>query len=494
MRPARCYTVLFGAGLPRGLVCRRHDPGATLTSLFPATRLAATPGCGASAATGWARTSVPPVGPRAGTLVTRAPAAETGRLAGTGPAGWVRAGWRGRLGSAGPGSTPTAARDRIRAGEDPLGDAFCALRSPAGRRVARADVHPAAGHREHDRLGGGDRDPPGAGRGPRLRLGPDAAGRRTPLAGGGPGRRGDRPGGRDHRPGQPGRGRVRGPVRGAARATTAAARLPPAGPTLFLGNPPYVRHHQIAAPGRTGSAAPPRERGCPPAGWPGCTPISSWPRPATRPRGPGRAHHRGRVAGRELRPPGPGAAARGARRSGGPPGRAGRAGVRGRRGDLGHRLLPPGPRWSADRCGGPDGPGGQPGRARCAGGRHPGAGPVLRDASRWGPLLRGAVASLPTAGRQARRSHGRTRRPASQAAGRPADHGGPDPPGLAGTPGPGPAGPTRAGGRASRSLPAGHVELGELCRVHRGQVTGANAVWVSAGPHPLVPARFRSPR
>src|SRR6202020_1027486 len=29
----------------------------------------------------------------------------------------------------------TAARDRIRGGEDPLGDAFCALRSPAGRRV-----------------------------------------------------------------------------------------------------------------------------------------------------------------------------------------------------------------------------------------------------------------------------------------------------------------------------------------------------------------------
>ena len=30
--------------------------------------------------------------------------------------------------------------------------------------------------------------------------------------------------------------------------------------------------------------------------------------------------------------------------------------------------------------------------------------------------------------------------------------------------------------------PAGFVELGELCRVHRGQVTGANAVWI-AGAH-----------
>ncbi|MFO7180206.1 MAG: class I SAM-dependent methyltransferase [Pseudomonadota bacterium] len=35
-------------------------------------------------------------------------------------------------------------------------------------------------------------------------------------------------------------------------------------------------------------------------------------------------------------------------------------------------------------------------------------------------------------------------------------------------------------GRLAR--PAGCVELGELCRVHRGQVTGANAVWI-AGPH-----------
>jgi adenine-specific DNA-methyltransferase len=45
-------------------------------------------------------------------------------------------------------------------------------------------------------------------------------------------------------------------------------------------------------------------------------------------------------------------------------------------------------------------------------------------------------------------------------------------------------GPPNPGGLGPR-LPAGQVELGELCRVHRGQVTGANAVWVadgSAGP------------
>ncbi|MCG8423217.1 MAG: N-6 DNA methylase [Proteobacteria bacterium] len=33
-----------------------------------------------------------------------------------------------------------------------------------------------------------------------------------------------------------------------------------------------------------------------------------------------------------------------------------------------------------------------------------------------------------------------------------------------------------------RSTPRGYVELGELCRVHRGQVTGANKFWI-AGPH-----------
>ena len=36
--------------------------------------------------------------------------------------------------------------------------------------------------------------------------------------------------------------------------------------------------------------------------------------------------------------------------------------------------------------------------------------------------------------------------------------------------------------RASEKPPEGYVELGELCRVHRGQVTGANDVWI-AGPH-----------
>ena len=36
--------------------------------------------------------------------------------------------------------------------------------------------------------------------------------------------------------------------------------------------------------------------------------------------------------------------------------------------------------------------------------------------------------------------------------------------------------------RPERKTHAGYIELGELCRVHRGQVTGANKVWVE-GPY-----------
>ncbi|MBV9862593.1 MAG: class I SAM-dependent methyltransferase, partial [Alphaproteobacteria bacterium] len=47
--------------------------------------------------------------------------------------------------------------------------------------------------------------------------------------------------------------------------------------------------------------------------------------------------------------------------------------------------------------------------------------------------------------------------------------------------------------RKTPAVPAGMIELGELCRVHRGQVTGANNVWI-AGPHtPKLPPRFLRP-
>lgn len=46
--------------------------------------------------------------------------------------------------------------------------------------------------------------------------------------------------------------------------------------------------------------------------------------------------------------------------------------------------------------------------------------------------------------------------------------------------------------RKSAPRPTGHIELGELFRVHRGQVTGCNAAWI-AGDHAQLPARFLLP-
>lgn len=39
----------------------------------------------------------------------------------------------------------------------------------------------------------------------------------------------------------------------------------------------------------------------------------------------------------------------------------------------------------------------------------------------------------------------------------------------------------------------GHVELGELCRVHRGAVTGANAVWITEADDPALPSSVLFP-
>jgi adenine-specific DNA-methyltransferase len=55
----------------------------------------------------------------------------------------------------------------------------------------------------------------------------------------------------------------------------------------------------------------------------------------------------------------------------------------------------------------------------------------------------------------------------------------------------GPVPRSPAGARPAR--PAGLVELGELCRVHRGQVTGANSVWITTGNPAGLPARFLFP-
>ncbi|MFI6899609.1 N-6 DNA methylase [Nonomuraea sp. NPDC050394] len=47
--------------------------------------------------------------------------------------------------------------------------------------------------------------------------------------------------------------------------------------------------------------------------------------------------------------------------------------------------------------------------------------------------------------------------------------------------------------RVTPKLPEGYVELGELVRVHRGQVTGANNVWVGRAEEDRIPERFLFP-
>jgi hypothetical protein len=48
--------------------------------------------------------------------------------------------------------------------------------------------------------------------------------------------------------------------------------------------------------------------------------------------------------------------------------------------------------------------------------------------------------------------------------------------------------------RGGKAIPEGHVELGEICRVHRGTVTGGNDVWVAkADAHKLLPESVLTP-
>lgn len=47
--------------------------------------------------------------------------------------------------------------------------------------------------------------------------------------------------------------------------------------------------------------------------------------------------------------------------------------------------------------------------------------------------------------------------------------------------------------RSRGGSPSGYIQLGELCRVHRGQVTGANRVWITAAGDSGLPARFLAP-
>jgi hypothetical protein len=45
--------------------------------------------------------------------------------------------------------------------------------------------------------------------------------------------------------------------------------------------------------------------------------------------------------------------------------------------------------------------------------------------------------------------------------------------------------------REQKEPPAGFIELGELFRVHRGQVTGSNEVWIDNDAAHDVPKQFK---
>lgn len=47
--------------------------------------------------------------------------------------------------------------------------------------------------------------------------------------------------------------------------------------------------------------------------------------------------------------------------------------------------------------------------------------------------------------------------------------------------------------RPARAVPPGWVELGEICRVHRGQVTGGNALWIAGPQAASLPPRYLLP-
>jgi adenine-specific DNA-methyltransferase len=337
---------------------------------------------------------------------------------------------------AGTGGTAavTHVRDRILAGEDPLGEAFCRLRGPVQRRPSGQTFTPrpvvqsmvgwaaraitparvvdpgtgsarfliAAGRRwPHATLVGVETDPLAAMIGRAALAAAGMAGRASITLG-------------DYR----------------------SLRPPPApGPTLFLGNPPYVRHHQI------------------PADW------KDWLRSAAASLGlaasglAGLHVHFFLATALYAVPGDAGVLVTAAEWLDVNYGSLVRSLLLGPLGGRSVHLLDPAVPAFADAAATAAitcfRPGRRPASLRLrqvtrltdlgelSGGAALPA-PVLRAASRWSPLV-----ATPTA-RRAR-------------------------------------------------LPAGHVELGELCRVHRGQVTGANKVWVTAGNPAGLPGRFLFP-
>ncbi len=378
-------------------------------------------------------------------------------------------------------------RSQILAGEDPLGEAFCRLRDPAQRRPSGQTFTPGPVVQGMVGWAAGTLDParvvdPGTGSARFLA----AAGRRWPAAAL--------------------RGVETDPLAAMiGRATLAAAgmagragitlgdyrslRLAPAGgPTLFLGNPPYVRHHQI------------------PAGW------KSWLRSAAAGQGlaasglAGLHVHFFLATALHAAPGDAGVLITAAEWLDVNYGSLVRSLLLGPLGGQSVHLLDPAVPAFTDAAATTAitcfRPGNCPASLRLrrvarladlgelAGGTAVPA-PVLRAASRWTPLVGQAASATGTAAGAAGTAAGAAG--SARAAG---------PAGAANTAGAADvAGTARAAGSEARAAgaarrgrpPAGQVELGELCRVHRGQVTGANKVWVTAGNPAGLPGRFLFP-
>ena len=390
-------------------------------------------------------------------VAEQALAAAAVRLGASRVAGWsaaeqhladAAAGARSVDGQAGP-SDIGEIRARILAGEDPLGDAFCRIRPPAQRRPSGQVFTP--GPAVESMIGWAARTvrparvvDPGAGSARFLA----AAGRRWPctrLIGG------------ETDPLAAMIGRAT--LAAAGMAGRASIRLsdyrslrllPVPGPTLFLGNPPYVRHHHLETRWKDWLRSAAAGQGLAASGLAGlhvhfflATAFHAVPGDAgvlvTRPRWPD-VNYGALVRSLLLGP-------------------------------LGGRAIPlldPGVPVFADAA--------ATAAITCF---LPGSPPDairLRRVSRLEDLggLSGGAAVPATALRAASRWTSLVTEPAARRWGR-GERGGP---GARGGPG---------------GLPAGHVELGELCRVHRGQVTGANKIWVTASNPAGLPGRFLFP-
>ena len=367
-------------------------------------------------------------------------------------------------------------RSQILAGEDPLGEAFCRLRGPAQRRpsgqtftpapvvqgmvgwaartlVPARVVNPGTGSARflaaagrcwpETALKGAETDPLAA-----------MIGRATLAAAGMAGRAGITLG--DYR----------------------SLRLAPAaGPTLFVGNPPYVRHHQI------------------PAGW------KSWLRSAAASQGlaasglAGLHVHFFLATALHAMPGDAGVLVTAAEWLDVNYGSLVRSLLLGPLGGQSVHLLDPAVPAFTDAAATTAitcfRPGDRPASLRLrrvarladlgelVGGTAVPA-PVLRAASRWTPLVGPAVPEAGAATQNAWEAGAATQdvREAGAAAENAREAG---------------AGARAAGATGRVRLPTGQVELGELCRVHRGQVTGANKVWVTAGNPVGLPGRFLFP-